>query len=51
MNYSCAPLTGSGLSGSACVWNDGNTLGAVVWFTDRGAPAEFASHVHDAVVS
>jgi hypothetical protein len=51
VTYNCAPLTGQGITGSACLWNDGKTLGAVLWFQDRGVPTEFASHVHDAVVS
>jgi hypothetical protein len=51
VTYSCAPIGGSGgLSGAACLWNDGDTLGMVFTFTDRGNPTEFASHVHDAVV-
>lgn len=50
VTYSCAPITGSGLSGAACLWNDGDTLGMVFTLSDRGNPAEFASHVHDAVV-
>jgi hypothetical protein len=50
VTYRCAPLTGQ-LTGSACLWNDGDTLGAVITFSDRGDPTEFASHVHDAVVS
>jgi hypothetical protein len=50
VTYRCAPLTGA-VTGSACLWNDGDTLGAVYTFSDRGDPTEFASHVHDAVVS
>jgi hypothetical protein len=50
VTYRCAPLTGQ-LTGSACLWNDGDTLGAVITFSDRGDPTEFASHVHDAAVS
>lgn len=50
VTYRCAPLTGQ-LTGSACLWNDGDTLGAVFTFSDRGDPTAFASHVHDAVVS
>jgi hypothetical protein len=50
VTYRCAPLTGQ-LTGSACLWNDGDTLGAVITFSDRGDPTEFASHVHDTVVS
>jgi hypothetical protein len=51
ITYNCAPVTGSGLSGSACLWNGGGTLGMVLWFQDRGDPVQFASDVHDAVVS
>jgi len=50
VTYNCAPITGGGLSGSACLWNDGDTLGMVLWFADRGSPVEFATKVHDAVV-
>jgi hypothetical protein len=50
VTYRCAPLTGQ-VTGSACLWNDGDTLGAVYTFSDRGDPVEFASHVHDAVVT
>ena len=48
--YNCAPITGRGISGAACLWNDGKTLGAVLRFTDKGPPTEFAVIVHDAVV-
>jgi hypothetical protein len=51
VTYNCAPMTGRGLTGAACLWNDGKTLGAVLWFMDKGTPSTFASHVHDAVVS
>jgi hypothetical protein len=48
--YNCAPMTGRGVTGAACLWNDGKTLGAVLWFTDKGPPTDFAVIVHDAVV-
>jgi hypothetical protein len=51
VSYRCAPLTGGQLTGSACLWNDGDTLGAVITFSDRGDPTGFASDVHGAVVS
>jgi hypothetical protein len=50
VTYRCAPLTGQ-LTGSACLWNDGDTLGAIITFSDRGDPTQFASDVHDAVVT
>jgi hypothetical protein len=51
VTYDCAPVSGAQVSGAACVWNDGDTIGVVVWFTDRGTPVDFASDVHGAVVS
>jgi hypothetical protein len=51
VTYYCAPIKGGIPGGETCLWNDGKTEGEVVWFADRGAPIEFASHVHDAVVS
>jgi hypothetical protein len=48
--YNCAPMTGRGVTGAACLWNDGKTIGAVLWFIDKGPPTEFAAIVHDAVV-
>jgi hypothetical protein len=50
IRFTCAPITGGGLTGSACMWNDGKTLGAVLWFNDKGSPAAFTATVHDAVV-
>ena len=35
IRFTCAPITGGGLTGSACMWNDGKTLGRCSGSTTR----------------